>query len=93
MNITKRADEIRNVVEVLTGVKTNKSRTYIQVAMRRCIIYQLHLDGLTEGSIGELVGCDHSTAHYHISAMRNIMREPMIGCFEYKLFNNLHKLV
>lgn len=94
VNIRERFEELKKVIQAVTGEEYDeKSRDAHKVTMRRCVIYRLHLDGLTEQKIGELVGINHATAHWHIVQMGNTLQNNALNPYENRVFLTFNRLV
>ena len=94
VNIRERFDELKKVIQAVTGEEyDNKSRDAHKVTMRRCVIYRLYLDGLTEHKIGELMGINHATVHWHIVQMGNTLHNCALYPYENRIFLTFNKLV
>lgn len=94
VNIRERFEELKKVIQAITGEDYDeKSRDAHKVTMRRCVIYRLHLDGLTEQKIGELLGINHATVHFHIVQMNNTLHNNALNPYENRVFLTFNKLV
>lgn len=94
VNIRERFEELKKVIQAVTGEDYDeKSRDAHKVTMRRCVIYRLYLDGLTERKIGELVGINHATVHWHIVQMGNTLQSLALYPYENRVFLTFNKLV
>lgn len=93
-NIKDRFEELKKVIQAVTGEEyDNKSRDAHKVTMRRCVIYRLYLDGLTEHKIGELMGINHATVHYHIVQMGITLHNLAPNPYENRVFLTFNRLV
>jgi len=75
--IRERAQKLCRIIFDITGKDVfSKSRTHEYVVARMMVIYQLRLDGLTEYSIGQIIKKDHTTVHYLIKKMKDVLKTP-----------------
>lgn len=94
VNIRERFEELKKVIQAVTGEEYDeKSRDAHKVTMRRCVIYRLHLDGLTEHKIGELMSINHATVHWHIVQMGNTLQNNALNPYENRVFLTFNRLV
>lgn len=73
---TSRYNEVKGIAETLMGKEMDESRREDNILMKMTISYVLAQEGMSEHSIADAMGKDHSTINYYKKKVKVMMETP-----------------